>query len=111
MIIPETFELLGETFSVGLHTNPVNEKMHLVNGIIYYDSCRIRLRDNVPHSEVQEVAFLHEVIHAVLKKTADHRFDDEALVDRLSRGLHQVFKTSQGDVRAQPKITVTSSDS
>jgi hypothetical protein len=99
MIIPETFQILGETYTVELKKNPRNHKHETVNGVIWYDRNLVQIKDSLPVDK-QEVTFLHEVIHGVLRQMSDPRWDDEELIDRLSRGIYQVLESAQGDVHA-----------
>ena len=47
-----------------------------------------------------EQAFWHETVHQILSALGENEFnDDEARVERLSQAIHQVLRTSKGDLK------------
>lgn len=101
LVIPETFEILGTTMSVELRKNrtameagnigvTLRSRNHIV---LYKESANGPLV-----REIVEQTFMHELVHVVFDAVGlTDLAGNEDIVDRVSRGLHQVLATSQGD--------------
>lgn len=92
MKIPNEIRINGVEFSVGYAPNlRMNDK--LCFGYIDFDNSKIMLSetDGTEHQQ-RCITFLHEVIHGIIKNSAVEVFDEEPVVDMLSRGIYQVLQ-------------------
>lgn len=92
MKIPNEIRINGIEFSVGYAPNlRMNDK--LCFGYIDFDNSKIMLSetDGTEHQQ-RCITFLHEVIHGIIKNSAVEVFDEEPVVDMLSRGIYQVLQ-------------------
>lgn len=91
--IPKEFKLFGLTFKV---TQPWKiDKTDNHWGECYIANKTIKVKRNL-NKEQKEITYLHEVIHAILDMNEyDDLSNDEAFVERFSKGLHQVLTTSK----------------
>lgn len=92
MKIPNEIRINGVEFSVGYAPNlRMNDK--LCFGYIDFDNSKIMLSetDGTEHQQ-RCITFLHEVIHGIIKNSAVEVFDEEPVVEMLSRGIYQVLQ-------------------
>lgn len=92
MKIPNEIRINGVEFSVGYAPNlRMNDK--LCFGYIDFDNSKIMLSetDGTEHQQ-RCITFLHEVIHGIIKNSAVEVFDEEPVVEILSRGIYQVLQ-------------------
>lgn len=92
MKIPNEIRINGVEFSVGYAPNlRMNDK--LCFGYIDFNNSKIMLSetDGTEHQQ-RCITFLHEVIHGIIKNSAVEVFDEEPVVDMLSRGIYQVLQ-------------------
>lgn len=62
-------------------------------GLCSHNDTTIQIKSNLSDSRKEEV-FVHELLHAVLFE-AGYYEQDEGLVDRAAKVLHQVLKDNQ----------------
>ena len=92
MKIPNEIRINGVEFSAGYAPNlRMNDK--LCFGYIDFNNSKIMLSetDGTEHQQ-RCITFLHEVIHGIIKNSAVEVFDEEPVVDMLSRGIYQVLQ-------------------
>lgn len=92
MTIPKEFEIFGLTFKV---TQPwkVDKEEHWGECSIAKKTIKIKRSLN---QEQKEITYLHEVTHAILDCLEyDKLSNDEQFVERFSKALHQVIKSSK----------------
>lgn len=92
MKIPNEIRINGVEFSVGYAPNlRMNDK--LCFGYIDFNNSKIMLSetDGTEHQQ-RCITFLHEVIHGIIKNSAVEVFDEEPVVEMLSRGIYQVLQ-------------------
>lgn len=92
MKIPNEIRINGVEFSVGYAPNlRMNDK--LCFGYIDFNNSKIMLSetDGTEHQQ-RCITFLHEVIHGIIKNSTVEVFDEEPVVEMLSRGIYQVLQ-------------------
>jgi hypothetical protein len=89
--IPKTFQIFGLTFKV---TQPWKFKGdHWGECSIAKKSIKVKRSLN---QEQKEITYLHEITHAILDCLEYNDLShDEDFVERFSKALHQVIKTSK----------------
>lgn len=92
MIIPKQFTIFGLTFKVK-QLKKLGKDDHW--GDCTISTKMIRLKKDL-NQEQKEVTYLHEVTHAILDCLEYTELSgDEDFVERFSKALHQVLKTSK----------------
>ncbi len=92
LLIPKTFEIFGRQYKV-LHPHKVDKEGSL--GECDSHNNIIKLRRNLP-KDLKELTYIHEVTHAVLDSLEYHDLSsDEIFIERFSKALHQVLKSSK----------------
>lgn len=90
--IPKKFTIFGLTFKV---TQPwkIGKGNHWGECSIASKSIKVKRSLN---QEQKEITYLHEVTHAILDSLEYNDLShDEDFVERFSKALHQVLKTSE----------------
>lgn len=92
LLIPKSFEIFGRTYKV-LQPNKVDAE----GNIGECDSLHniIKIRRNLKR-DLKELTYIHEITHAILDNLEYIDLsNDEVFVERFSKALHQVLKTSK----------------
>ena len=92
MHIPRKFSIFGRDYKV---TQPY--KVDSQGSLGECDSTHntIKIRRNLK-KDLKELTYLHEITHAILDSLEYHKLSsDEVFVERFSKALHQVLKTSE----------------
>lgn len=92
MKIPKTFCLFGKTWKVKqLWTVDAEDS----RGECDYSHSSISVKRNLEQSE-KEVVLIHEILHAALDSLEyEELSNDEVLIERLSKALHQILTTAK----------------
>ena len=94
MDIPRTFELFGTTYKVE-QPNKVMVDKESVLGSCNSDTGVIQVRKNLK-KDLKELTYLHELTHAILFSLEYNKLGrDEIFIERFSKALHQVIKSSK----------------
>ena len=100
--IPETFQLLGHTYTVKLIPAADWPYDQDVYGWSDKEERWIHICDEPRARSTVEHTFFHELAHHMLWCLGrDSLSDDETFVDLLGGLLHQSFRSAQGDAWAQ----------
>lgn len=110
MKIPERFEMFGHTFTVQFdkqlvrRNEAVGEAHYRFKEILLQSDC-----EGVPMQDSQlEQHFWHEVVHHILNEMGEIELrDNEKFVDVFGSLLQQVLATSQGDLVAFAKTSLS----
>ena len=98
LTIPETFMLLGHTYTVKLFPPDQWPYDPDVYGWSEKEERWIHICDEPKARSTVEHTFFHELAHHVLWSMGrDDLSDDEPFVDMVGGLLHQAFKTADGD--------------
>lgn len=89
MKIPKKIKIGGTTYKVCL-TNNISAGNNY-NGEILYDDRVINIRP----CESQELTFLHETVHGIMKMGGYYEHDEQ-MVEILAQGLLAVIKDNKG---------------
>ena len=90
MGIPEKVKIGGVDYTVTRVTRPCTNNTN-VDGEIIYDRATIALRQGLETcKDYDDMVFIHEVLHGVFNHMCIEQ--DEELIEKLSKGLHQVIK-------------------
>ena len=88
IVIPKEFRLFGKTWKV---TQPYKVYTDNRDGECNYRKATIKLRRTMD-KENKEITYIHEILHAVYDALGYPELrDDEELIDRQSKALHQVL--------------------
>ena len=103
MIIPKSFKIFGSTIKVEKQKNEECTKVRATGRIVYPEDL-LQLTDKdqgFPLSKAEiEASYMHEVFHLVLKRTGYEKLsNDEGFVSLVSRALHQVLSTQEGELK------------
>ena len=100
--IPKIFKLFGNKIRVRwvstlISTDRLYGRTDFVRFRIFLQS----RKEGAPLTRrVREQAFWHETTHQILSAIGENEFnDDEARVERLAQAIHQVLRTSKGDLQ------------
>lgn len=61
-------------------------------GTIDYNFHIINIQEGVQDKQAQEVTFLHELLHGIVRDRNVQVENEELVVEEISRGLHQVIR-------------------
>ncbi len=90
MNIPETVKIGGIIYKV-TKTNLPRESDKMTDGCINYSSGEIRISNAFNEcKDYMDYVLIHEVMHGILDHVSIEQ--DEAMVDKISKGLHMVIK-------------------
>ena len=88
MNIPESVKIGNLNYKVSF-VNRVDNGDARVDGQITYDALTIKLKPIEDNKEYVESVFIHEVVHGIFESMNLEQTED--IVDRLSKGFHQVI--------------------
>lgn len=92
ILIPKKFKLFGKTWKV---SQPWKVYKDNRDGECNYQKSIIKLRRTL-NKENKEITYLHEVLHAVYDAIGYPELrDNEELIDRQSKALHQVLTSEE----------------
>ena len=60
--------------------------------VIDYNFHKIRINNKLADKQSNEMAFLHELLHGIVRERNIELTDEELIVEEIARGLHQVIK-------------------
>ena len=90
--IPKTFKIFGLTFKV---TQPWRIDKDDNWGECSMNKNSVKVKRSL-NKEQKEITYLHEVTHAILDSLEYNELsNNEDFVERFSKALHQVIKTSE----------------
>ena len=100
MKIPKKFKLAGQTITVELRDDLIQEEN--MQGEAHYRFNRIRLqKDNKGEKRIIEQieeSFCHELVHWILKVMEEEKLnDDEKFISVFARFLHQALNSFEDD--------------
>lgn len=61
-------------------------------GVIDYNFHIISIQEGIQDKQAQEITFLHEVLHGIIRDRNLEVENEELVVEEISRGLHQVIR-------------------
>lgn len=90
MVIPKKVKIGGMEYNVTRVTRPCANDTN-VDGEIIYDKATIALRQGLEAcKDYDDMVFIHEVLHGIFNHMCIEQ--DEQLIEKISKGLHQVIK-------------------
>ena len=92
IIIPKSFKIFGLTYRV---TQPVRVDNEGNWGEHSISDRKIKVLKSL-NQEQKEITYLHELVHTILDNLEYNELSsDEEFVERFSKALHQIIKTSK----------------
>ena len=89
MQITPTVRIGGQTYTVTKLTRPCKSNVD-VDGEIVYDMSTIAIREGLEEgNDYKNFVFIHEILHGIFNHMCIEQ--DEALVSKISKGLHMVI--------------------
>lgn len=98
MVIPEKVRVCGVDYAI-VHEDRLNDGEKMAYGCVAYDKSRILLAAQDKGTQIQEIALLHELVHAILRhyvKEVDHVYDEEEAAELISNGMYAIIKDNPG---------------
>lgn len=92
MNIPETVRIGSCDYVVELTTNNLVVDGKECYAQIDYNFHKISINSKLADKQHNEVSFLHELLHGIMKDRNLELENEELVVEELSRGFHQVIK-------------------
>lgn len=97
-MIPKHFYIFGEKIKVSRLKEVCRGKAYgqWVESRNKIEIAKTVNNKTILNDEQQEQAYFHELVHCILDNVGEPNLsDNEVLVDKLGKALHQVMKTSQ----------------
>lgn len=94
MKVLDKVKIGGIEYTVARSARPCTNDTN-VDGEIIYDKATIALRQGLETcKDYDDMVFIHEILHGVFNHMCIEQ--DEQLIEKLSKGLHQVIKDNPG---------------
>lgn len=95
MNIPEKIRIGSCDYDVKFTQENLVNKGKECYAIVEYDNHLIEINNKLGDKQTDELSFLHEIFHAVLRERALEVEDEELIVEELAKGLHQIIRDNQ----------------
>lgn len=92
MIIPEVVRIGSCDYSVEFTDRDIVVNHQESYALIDYNNHVIEISSKLGDVQTQELSFLHELFHGILKERAIEVENEEFVVDELAKALHQIIR-------------------
>lgn len=92
MIIPEVVRIGSCDYSVEFTDRDLVANGRESLAVIEYNNHKIEISNKLGDIQTQELSFLHEMFHGILRDRAIEVEEEEFIVDELAKAMHQIIR-------------------
>ena len=92
MNIPEKVRIGSCDYTVEFTENNLVTNSKECYATIDYNNHKIIINKNLGDNQLNEVSFLHELFHGIIRERNLEVDNEELVVEELARGMHQVIR-------------------
>lgn len=92
MNIPEKVRIGSCVYDVEFTENDLVAGGKEVYANIDYNFNKININTRIAGKQQNELSFLHEIFHGIVRERNIELDDEELIVEELARGMHQIIK-------------------